>query len=224
MKFLFRSKLPISYKPLTPNRRAGEGNDYSVFENFFTFKRDEAAQVYSSMEIQLLIDRFADEYNIRVKPNEVERLSRELKITPEQRKLVILFYMAFVSNKNTFTVMSVEKYYELLILMVRYLRKKDFKILPKLLLSNYEPTDFQYKNTLNKLLLRKIEESKIYSDILEQKYNFLSNRLNQGKTVYHLISPFLKYNRKILNQEKYMTLKGELIISETIRLLNLVIR
>lgn len=231
ISFLFKSKLPISYKPL--NQVANNNNtredmaDFNVFDSYFDFKRDESAVVRSNVEVEKLVRDLYREVGREVCYDEVNHYSQKLEITHEQRRMAVLFIMNRISNRDTTASISIKDYIAIVKAMSLIFKQEGFDIMSRVLLSNYREEDIIYRNNINKTLQRKIEDSESYNSMVRGKYRYVANRMDSNRVVYNMIMPWLRYKRTSVSKDDFgvdIEYKPELLMSEMLEFISRTVR
>lgn len=207
LKYLFRAKLPISYKSLNVEIEHDEANIFD--RQFSAANTNELAVVLAQVQIRSVVGKMRKRveeayrnHNIKksaeITYEEYEYYSNLVPITTEQYKLVFLFYMQYMSDYETFYTVTKRDYYELLILMVRYLEILNFKRMSKTLLSRVcdDSKVSAHRSTVSKKLILEIQSMNKFKQLREKKYKFISEKFENSDYILQLIEDFTKHDRE----------------------------
>ena len=217
LKYLFRAKLPISYKSLNIEIEHDEAN---IFDRCFSkVNNNELTNVISDIQIKSVINKMRKRLEETYKNHNINKraevtydeyvyYSSMVPITAEQYKIVFLFYMQYVSEYEVFYTINRRDYFELLILMTRYLEVLNFKRMSKILLSRVceESKTSAHRSSVSKKLIAEIQSMSKYKQLKDKKYRFISDRFESSEYILEIIEEFTKHDREF--PEEYGSING----------------
>lgn len=207
LKYLFRAKLPISYKSLNVEIEHDEAN---IFDRCFSKSNtNELTNVIADVQIKSVISKMRkrleslyETHNIKKSANisydEYKYFSDHVPITSEQYKIVFLFYMQYVSEYEIFYTITRRDYFELLILLTKYLEVRNFRRMSKILISRVceDSKVSAHRSSVSKKLISEIQNMSRFKQLNETKYKFISERFESSDYILNIIEEFTKHDRE----------------------------
>jgi len=221
IKYIFKAKLPISYKPII----SIQDDESNIFDNnFLMVTHSEIDAVIQPYYIEEIKNRMFNEHEIFIKDKlEFEYYTSRLKPNREQQKILFLFYMSFI--EDNIQKVSRRQYFILLILFIKYLKKFNFNNLAKFMCANLEENKDVRHSSLNKKAMMAVVESKDYKDLYSEKYKFLADKFNDSMIVVKLVESLVKnqyrsvpsYEDRDIVQPEILEFREELVADEILK-------
>lgn len=181
--FLFQNKFKHKLIPLTMegNNKYGmdddDDNNTSEFEKMelLTTRRDEGSYVIRKLNIDDVIPKIPEKFNVGVDDAEVHDVMKKISRNSIQSDIISRLTFKYFNDKDALKYVSFYQYCYLLVACKKFLEAQKFKYLPKILTSVCEKHR-ERVNIVGKKVRPDILSSKKYRDIFNDKYaNFESD-------------------------------------------------
>ena len=162
LSYLFKSNLPINYKPLSV---AVEADEVSLFDRHHArICKSELDEIINRETIDFIIDKFKEQKSVGYE--EFAHYNRNLPITKEHQSLIYDFFNKWAANHEIFFSATARQFYTLLLIVVDYMEKHGMPTLARACLSKgvRDKTSIKRKVVTRKFIMS-LENSHLYTDI-----------------------------------------------------------
>ena len=172
--FLFQNKFKYNVSSLgtTADKYASEDDDIVTdFERLEiqTTRKDEGSYLIRKLNIQEIIKKIPEYFDVSVEDAEVKILLPKLNRNTIQEEIIAMLSFKYFKDKQALKFIDFYQYCFLLIACKKYLEKHKFKYLPQMLTAICEKHK-ERANICGKKVRPEILSSKKYKDLFESKF------------------------------------------------------
>lgn len=161
LTYLFKSNLPINYKPLSV---AVEADEVSLFDRHHArICKSELDEIVNKNTIDFIIDKFKDSKVVSYE--EFAHYNRNLPITREHQSLIYAFFNKWASNHEIFFSATSRQFYTLLLIVVDYMEKHGMPTLARACLSKGIRENSIKRKVVTRKFILSLENSHLYADL-----------------------------------------------------------
>jgi len=187
LQFEFSKNYKITFKPLNLNQVDSEGLTQNDKFDINISKKNEAISIINRLSVSSLIPKLKEKYNVKFSKQEFIYYRDNIKIHDFQRNVIFNFFAKDIGSFNNIYSASRKDYIKLLIICYKYLKRRNIDLLAKYLIADGEKLQEKRISSRNSKIVDTIETTKIYKDLLNNKYKNIENLINENKVIIKTI-------------------------------------
>lgn len=187
LNFEFSKDYNITFKPVNLNQVDSEGlTPFDKWE-ISMVKKNESKITINKLSIKQQIKNIKNIFNIEVSDDEFLYYKDNIKINSFQTNLLFLFWAKYMGNYQNLYNCDYDEYIYLLITFYKWLLHNRFEILSTYIIATPDKLNEKRMTSNKSKLCAKITDSKMYKELLTNKYKFISVNLDESNTITKIV-------------------------------------
>lgn len=214
ISYTFKKNHKITFKPVNLNQVDSEGLTQFDRWEISMVKKNESKIILNQLSIKIRLNDFLKDkkFGVDISNEEFNYYLDRIRINKFQTNLVFLFFARYFGSYQNLKNCDRKQYVYLTILLYKWLIKNNYYNLAAYLIALPDKLN-EKRMTRNNKIMEIIVNSKLYKDLMNEKFKFITNIINNTNLIVKLIGnltvsryimlvPFDKLDERDINLSK----------------------